>query len=283
MTDLPPGARPRQDNNHPDAGPPAERPPEFPRVLYDFVMAMRFFSRLGMGEAPHERPNLNRMAPVTPLASLTIGLAPALLLLLLCWLTVPPLAAAAAAVALLVALTGAMPEDAIADAMDGLFGGATPERRLEIMKDSRHGTYGVAAIVLLLVFRVTIIGTIAATNPLAAAGVMLAAGIVARSGSLWLSVSLPPARDTGASAAAGRTDRLAFVLGALLAMVLTIILAGPFTGLLGLILALVAAAGIAVGWVFAAQRLVGGQTGDLIGALHALIEVGVLLVLSMPA
>lgn len=259
----------RQDNDLPKPG---------PRLADDFVMGLRFFSRLPTGDAPHETPNLSRMAPATPFVSLAIGLLPALLLLGLSLLTVPPFFAAALATGLLVVLTGAMPEDALADAADGLFGGATVERRLEIMKDSRHGTYGVAAIALYLLLRVTAIGSLAAINPLAAAAVMIAAGLLGRSASLWLSVALPSAREGGASASVGRVSTTAFWIGAGFAAVLSLVFAGPFTGLFGVLFALLAALGVCTGWVWACRRLVGGQTGDLIGALHALVEVAALTV-----
>ena len=67
----------------------------------------------------------------------------------------------ALAVAAMVIASGAMADDALADAMDGLFGGQTTERRLEIMKDSRHGTYGVAALALFILLRVTALGAMA--------------------------------------------------------------------------------------------------------------------------
>ena len=194
------------------------------------------------------------------------------------WVGVPSFFAAALAVAALVIATGAMPEDALADSADGLFGGATIERRLEIMKDSRHGTYGVAALCLYLVLRVTALGSLAAINPLAAGGVWLAAGVLARSGALWLSVDLPAAREGGASASVGRVTRRDFIIGAVFALILGFVLAGPFVSVLGLILAVLALSGTAWGWTWCCRRLMGGQTGDLIGALHALIEIAVLTV-----
>jgi adenosylcobinamide-GDP ribazoletransferase len=271
LTDLqPPDRLPRQDNG-------SSRPaPTGPRLLDDFVMGLRFFSRLPSGDSDHEPPNLSRMAPAMAFTSIAIGFLPALAMAGFAWLGTPALFAAAIGVALLVIVTGAMPEDALADAADGLFGGATVERRLEIMKDSRHGTYGVAAIALYLILRVVAYGALAAVNPLAAAGVMLGSGILARSGALWLSVELPSAREGGSSATAGRVTRQAFAIGAAFAVVLTFALAGPFAGILGVAFALLAAGGTAVAWVWCCRKLVGGQTGDLIGALHALIEVAAL-------
>jgi adenosylcobinamide-GDP ribazoletransferase len=287
LPDQPTYRRPRQDNHRPDEVPPGpivepqEGDPRYPRILHDFVMAMRFFSRLSMGDIPHEAPNLDRMAPAVPIASLVIALLPALAMMLLCLATAPPFVAASVGVGLVIVLTGAMPEDALADSADGLFGGTTIERRLEIMKDSRHGTYGVVAIVLYIVIRIAVLGSIAAVNPLAAGGVMVASQIIARSGALWLSVDLPSAREGGASASAGRIDKRSFAIGVIVAVLLTLILAAPFVTVIGLVLTLLAAAGVASAWAWTCRRLIGGQTGDLIGALQALVEVAVLVLLSV--
>lgn len=257
--------------------PPPPPPPE-PGLGDDIIMSLRFFSRLPTGDRPFTAPNLDRMALSLPFASAIIGLAPALLMMLCSWLGMPTYFAAALGVAGMIVVTGAMADDALADAADGLFGGSTIERRLEIMKDSRHGTYGVAAIGLYLLLRVTAIGAVAVYNPLAAATIWIAATILGRSGSLWLSVALPNAREGGASASAGRVRKRSFAIGAAFAGLFTLILAGPATSLLAVILSLIAAGLVAMAWVWGCRKLIGGQTGDLIGALGALIEIAALTV-----
>lgn len=245
----------------------------------DFIMALRFFSRLPTGNTPHQLPDLGRIAMALPLASVAIGIGPALLLIGASLIGLPNYFAAALAVAAMVIASGAMAEDALADAADGLFGGHSTERRLEIMKDSRHGTYGVAALSLFLLLRVTALGAMAAINPLAAGAVWLAASIVGRSGALWLAVALPPARADGASATAGQLPARNFAVGAVFAVVLLFLLAGPATSVLGLGAVVLLALLVIAGWTALCRRLVGGQTGDLIGALGALVEIAVLTAL----
>ncbi|HTN63856.1 MAG TPA: adenosylcobinamide-GDP ribazoletransferase [Devosia sp.] len=245
----------------------------------DFIMALRFFSRLPTGGSPHETPDLNRIAMALPLASVAIGIGPALLLIGAAVLGLPAYFAAALGVGAVVMTGGAMAEDALADSADGLFGGSTRERRLEIMKDSRHGTYGVAALCLFIVLRVVGLGSVAAINPLAAAAIWLAAAVVGRSGALWLAVALAPARADGAAATAGRLQKRSFAVGAVLALILLFVLGGPATSLLALALALLLVVGVIAGWTALSARLVGGQTGDLIGALGALLEISVLTAL----
>jgi adenosylcobinamide-GDP ribazoletransferase len=267
LTDQPPGPDPRPANQN-------RLLAEEARLAGDLLMGLRFYSRLPTGPGPHRRPELSRMAPALPFATLVISLGPAAVLLALEWLGLSHLFATTLAVAALVIVTGAMSEDALADAVDGLFGGHTVEDRLAIMKDSRHGTYGVCAIVLLLVLRIGAIASLA--NPLAAAGVLLASQIMARSGALWLTLALPPARSGGAAATAGQVTRQSFGIGAVFMVVLSFVLAGFAVGVLGLIVAYGLAALAIWGWITLCRRMVGGQTGDLIGALQALIEVAVL-------
>lgn len=274
MSGEAPGPRVRQDNFR-------EPPPIRPDRDFgaDLVMALRFFSRLPTGDRPFEPPDLTRIAVALPFASVIIALGPAALLMLLGFV-LPGYFAAALAVAAVLAVTGAMADDALADAADGLVGGATPERRLEIMKDSRHGTYGVAALCLYIVLRVVALGSLAAAHgPAAAAAVLVAATVLARSSSLWLSLELPNARAGGVSASAGRVGCNSFGIGLLFSAVIAFIVAAPFTSLVAVVLAFLVAGLIAWGWTAACRKLVGGQTGDLIGALQALIEVGVLTVL----
>jgi adenosylcobinamide-GDP ribazoletransferase len=264
-----------------DNDPPFDAPQTAGGLVEDLAMGVRFYSRLPFGTTPHRKPDLSRIALALPFASIVIGTGPALLLCFAAMLGLPVFVSATLAVAAMVIVTGAMAEDGLADAADGLFGGNTPARRLEIMKDSRHGSYGVAALCLFLVLRVAALGAMASASPLAAASVWLAAMLLARSGALWLSVSLGPARPDGVSAAVGRVPMRAFLLGGAFALVLGFILGAPPAGVLGLVLALVFGASVALGWQKLCLKLVGGQTGDLIGALQALLEIAALTAFSL--
>lgn len=245
-------------------------------LVADFVMALRFYSLIPVPNMPHETPDLTRIARAAPFAGLVIGALPVLLMLLGGGLHLPPLYTAILVIGVASVLTGAMAEDAIGDAADGLLGGRTPERRLEIFKDSTLGAYGVVAIIFSLGLRVAAIGGMLAVNPLAGAGAWLGASLLARSGSLWLPHALSSARNAGASASAGPLDRQTFLIGIGFATLLAFIFAVPVVGVFGLVLALVAAGLVIWGWTGFCTKLVGGQTGDLIGALQALIEVSVL-------
>jgi len=244
----------------------------------DLIMALRFFSRLPTGNTPHDKPDLGRIAMALPLASVVMGVGPVLLLAGV-WLGLPGYFSAALSVAAMVLIGGGMMEDSLADAADGLFGGTTREKRLAILKDSRHGTYGVSALCIFLVLRVTAIGSVTAFNPLAAAGIWLAANIAGRSGALWLAVALPPARADGASASVGILPASRFSIGAALALLLVFTIGGPASSLVGVIAAALLVALVVLGWTALCGKLVGGQTGDLIGAAAGLGEIAALTTL----
>jgi adenosylcobinamide-GDP ribazoletransferase len=237
-------------------------------------MALRFFSRLPIGGM--DRPDLNRIAPWVPVAGIAIGIFPALILAALVLMGVPSLFAAAVAVAAWVIATGAMAEDGLADAMDGLFGGASRERRLEILKDPRHGTYGVSALVLSFLMRVAALATLAFTHPVTGALAWLGIGIAARSLALWLPATMAAARSDGAAASAGSVSLPRFIAGAALAAILAVLATAPIAGLDGALLALVVMAAAILAWRAICHVLVGGHTGDLIGAGQLILEIAAL-------
>lgn len=256
-----------QDNSEPSQAGAAD-------PIASVRMALRFFSRLPIGGM--DQPDLDRIAPWVPVAGVAIGVLPALLLATLVLLGVPALFAAAVAVAAWVIATGAMAEDGLADAMDGLFGGASRERRLEILKDPRHGTYGVSALVLSFVMRVSALATLAFTHPVTGALAWLGIGIAARSFALWLPATMTPARSEGAAASAGGVSTMRFVAGAIFAAILAGVATAPVAGGIGALLCLAVMAAAILGWRAICHVLVGGYTGDLIGAGQLILEIAAL-------
>jgi adenosylcobinamide-GDP ribazoletransferase len=253
-------------------------------ILTDLARTLRFYSRLPvpplLGEPDaHGPPDFPGMARVLPLAGAAIGLVPALVLLAALLLGLGPLLSAALAVAALTLATGAFHEDGLADTADGFGGGATRDRKLAIMKDSRIGSFGGAALGLSLVLRVAALAALAERlEPGAAAAAAILAAILSRTAALLLLVLLPPARVEGSSYAVGRLTPRAFVPGGVGAVALTLAIGLPFgltlSGLL-LAIALPAAATLLLAWLSA--RMIGGQTGDVAGAAQQAGEVATML------
>jgi adenosylcobinamide-GDP ribazoletransferase len=181
--------------------------------------------------------------------------------------------AAALAVATAVALTGAMHVDALADTADAV-GASTRERALEMMRDPRVGSFGVAAVALDLVVR-----TAATTQLLAhgaAFGALIAAGALSRALSPPLATLLPYPRAGGGPGsvlthAVGR-------VGAVVAPVGAVAIAAAAAGVNGLVAAAaMLALGVAACVLY--RRWLGGATGDMLGAATQVSETLTLVVL----
>lgn len=192
-----------------------------------------------------------------------------------------PLAAACLAIGLSVYITGAFHEDGLSDTADALWGAASRERALEIMKDSRIGSYGAAALTLTLVARITLVAQCGGSAWIA----LVWAGCVARLGSVCLMTWLPHASpSTSKHKDLLETPRLVVVFAGAFA------LAGA--GIIGVMVPAsgwrlaVAALGVAVTGAWFARlgkRRLGGVTGDLLGACEQVSEVVVLAVFAWQA
>lgn len=183
----------------------------------------------------------------------------------------PPVVAAVVLLSLIL-LTGALHEDGLADAADGLWGGGTRDRRLEIMRDSRIGTYGVIALVLSLLLRWALIAIALQQGQMVE--VVLAAAIVSRAPMAIAMRWLPAARDDGVSRGAGRPPAGAAQAGLLLAGLVLLFFGGH-----GLVAA-VLVAGVLLGVGHLARSRIGGQTGDMLGTIQQLSEIAVLVALT---
>jgi len=183
-----------------------------------------------------------------------------------------PLPAALLALAVSVLLTGAMHEDGLADVADGLGGGATREQKLEIMRDSRIGAYGVVALVLTLGLRAAFLSELPVEGLIAH---LAGLGALSRSFLPALMLTLPPARAEGLGQSAGANARPAQVLMGLgLAGVIGIATLADFLH----VAAIMAAAAAGIGLL--ARRQIGGFTGDVLGTANTASDLAGLALLS---
>lgn len=184
------------------------------------------------------------------------------------WLGLPAWGAAVLALALMTLLTGAMHEDGLADLADGFWGGFTPERRLEIMRDSQIGTYGVLALILVSIAKISAVSVLLETAALA----IIAAAALSRAVMPALMYALPHARKDGLSHSVGRPSFATAGAGVAIGAGVSLLC----VGLAGIMLVALA---LAVGWAtgMLAKRKIGGQTGDVLGAAQQLSEAAILL------
>ncbi len=255
---------------------PSGEPDHTPSLLGDIIMGLRFFSRLPTGGGAHQNPQMARLVPGLGLSSLIIGLLPALVFVGAGDQCQRANTKTGSQQHRQAQKSGAMAEDGLADSFDGLFGGHSPAQRLEIMKDSTQGTYGVLALALLTITRIVALGTLASGSMIGAAMLWISAQIIARQSALWIMVALPSARKEGTATSTGTLGKRPFIIGAVIAGLIVFVLAGMFVGIGGLLLAGIVMALIVLYWTGLCKNLIGGYSGDLIGALHALVEIGVL-------
>jgi adenosylcobinamide-GDP ribazoletransferase len=190
------------------------------------------------------------------------------------WELTPPFVAGAVAVTIGLLVTGAFHEDGLGDIADAFGGGSTIERRLEIMKDSRHGTYGVAAMCASIVLRVVAVGSL--PGPAAIFAGCIAAHVMARTVAVGLMATLPLAGHSGLGADYGRsTTGSRAAAAAMMGIAITALTVGWWAGPVALA-AVVAAA--AVGAL--AKHKIGGLSGDVLGACEQVAECVCLVVVS---
>jgi adenosylcobinamide-GDP ribazoletransferase len=214
---------------------------------------------------------LRRATALFPLVGALIGLAAALALLTTFELGLHPLACAMVALAVAAALTGALHEDGLADFADGLGGGrGDRQRRLAIMRDSRIGTAGTLAIVFGVGIRAAILSGL--LSPEAAAASVVAAAAVSRAVLPGVMRWQKPARDDGLAAVIGAPRYACVIVAAGLGLIIAWIAVGLWAGLL--VVGVAALAALAVAAV--ADRTLGGQTGDVLGAVQVVAEIAVL-------
>jgi adenosylcobinamide-GDP ribazoletransferase len=178
-----------------------------------------------------------------------------------------------AALAAMIAVTGALHEDGLADTADGLWGGWTPARRLEIMRDSHIGTYGMVALIVVIGLRASLLLPLGLAD---FARAVTCGHVLARASTLLLVRLLPVAtaptvdhdrQRLGAAVVGPLSPRR--TLAAVVVVVLTVVLAARVWAAVPL------AAGLLSCLLCAAlfRRRLGGITGDTLGAANQLVEL----------
>ncbi|MGE0846268.1 MAG: adenosylcobinamide-GDP ribazoletransferase [Flavobacteriaceae bacterium] len=233
----------------------------------DLIACLRFFTRLPTGADDHSMPDFARSSRAAPLVGVVVGLIGAAVLAAGAWATGSAAVGAILAVAAGLLATGCFHEDGLADTADGFGGGWSAADKLAIMKDSRLGTYGGAALFTTLALKTALLAALAGEAGTApAAAVLLAGESVSRAAALHIGHRLPAVRRDGASYAAGRPSRDAFLQAWGAGGAIALLLAWPAVSLVAALLAMAAAAGASAGVGALAMRQIGGQTGDVAGA-----------------
>lgn len=241
-------------------------------TLNDVLLALSLLTRLPVPQAKWgntERPAA-RAAWAYPLAGLIASL-PALLCGYACLsLGLPASITALVMIAASIAATGAMHEDGLADCADGFWGGWERARRLEIMKDSAIGTYGVAALIIILGLKWAAITAMLGGG--ADPWIILLPAVMSRAGMVWVMQALPNARDGGLSRQTGKpgwpATYVALIIGCMAALL------APVPNMVWISLASLLSVCAAA---YIARLKIGGQTGDVLGATQSIGETALLV------
>jgi len=241
-------------------------------LIADLRIGISLCTRFPVGPAiPLGEGDVARASWTLPIAGILVGLVGALAYWVAIRLNVAPIPAAALALAATIALTGAMHEDGLADCFDGL-AGKTREQKLDIMRDSRIGTFGTLALVITLLLRWSTIADIA--EPRYVAFALISAHGSARAGMTAFMHLVPPARSDGLSTSAGHPPGQSVAASLAIGIFCLLFGFGAKGALIGLLL--LAFAGVIVARI--TVRQIGGQTGDVLGAFEQVGEAIILLI-----
>lgn len=249
----------------------------------DILRSVAFLGRIPMppGLFAGRDVDMSMTVRAFPAAGCLILLPSALALWLLMALGADPLVAAFIALVLQTLMTGALHEDGLADSADGLFGGRDRDHALSIMKDSHVGSYGAVALVLGFGLRAAAIAALARDlEPLAAAACLPAVAGLSRMLMVWHWSALPSARTAGVAANAGAPRKQALDAALIAGLALYGLILLPFLPLTVVAVGLGASALAAAAFTAQVRRLIGGHTGDTIGATQQICEAVALAALA---
>jgi adenosylcobinamide-GDP ribazoletransferase len=243
------------------------------RLAADVAACLGFFTRLPAGRFGLPEVDFANALWAAPIAGAVVGLCGGASFAIARWLALPPSLAAVATLAVILMVTGSLHEDGVADVADAFGGGNTRERKLEILKDSRNGTFAVVALVMTLLARWAAMAELG--SPKFALLALIAVHAASRALIPGFMSMVAPARPTGLSASIGRVpgDVALAAAGLGVLALVPLGLATAFTALICLVVLF-----IAMKWLTEGQ--IGGQTGDVLGSVQQGAEIVVLFVIA---
>jgi len=242
-----------------------------------FIEAARFLTRVPLSYSSQKAVALSEAFWMFPVVGALVGAFSGVLLWVGLAIGMPSFLAAVIAVGGTIILTGALHEDGLGDVADGFGGGQTREDKLNIMRDSRVGSYGVLCLVLAVTARLGVLVALIDTyTPLATIFVLIAGAAVSRAAMVGIVSHLPPARSDGlaASLSPSRTNTI-LTYAVALAIGLAALL--PVMTALSVAIAVTTAVVATILFAVLALRQIGGQTGDVAGAAQQIAEFSCLM------
>lgn len=239
--------------------------------MKSFLTALKFLTIFSFGKHTRDEKRLGKSMAYFPIVGLILGG----ILVLVNWgfsILLAPLVADALTIIALIILTGALHIDGFIDTIDGLAGGKTKKEILRIMRDSRVGAFGIVGVVSLIMLKLVLLHEMPLKIKKEAIFLMPVMGrwamVVASSLSVYV-------RKKGTGQAfvdyCGRKELI-------IASLITLIITGGFLKILGLelFLFILAATFLLMRFIY---RRINGMTGDTLGAINEIMEVGTLFIL----
>lgn len=231
--------------------------------IAEMRLAVMMLTRVPVGRLDDPVPTLGAAAWAFPLVGLLVGAIGWLGFALALWLGLAPLTSALMSMASAALATGALHYDGLADFADGIGGGRDRDHSLEIMRDSRIGSYGVVALTFAITLQASALSQVTTQATIA---LFLTVGVASRFAMVVLLIWMPPARAEGLGASAHVTSAMSLAPGFLVLIPLCHALGWQSVVLLTLM-----GLGV-VGVAVLALRRIKGQTGDVIGAAQLTSE-----------
>lgn len=236
-------------------------------------IAVMTLTRIPVGQLSNPAPEMASARWAYPIVGALVGAIIGSAVVVGEWLGLPVFVSAMLGVVAGLFATGAIHEDGLADCADGFWGGREKVRKLEIMRDSRIGTYGTLALIASFGLRSAAFASLAAVVV-----PIIAVSALSRFAMVVALERLPTARADGLGAAAANGESqlaLAGGLAAVAAVTLTVVV-GPGTAFA----VFIAMSTAGIGAATLALRHIGGQTGDVLGAVQQVTEIAGLIALS---
>lgn len=239
------------------------------KVFDSFIFALQHLTRFHLFKATFDERRFGRSGMFFPLVGLILGG----LLIIVYWFAdffLPPAAVAAIAVVGLVIMTGGMHLDGLMDTIDGIYSGRSRLKKLEIMKDSRVGAFGVLGAVCLLLLKFSLFMGLGGVSYFSALIMMTVFG---RWSMTYAIARFPYAREEGMGKLYKiHTGNIELAVASLTAFIVALA-AGSIGGIIILVVTALTAHLLCGHWKIA----LGGLTGDTYGALSEILEVFVLV------
>ena len=222
--------------------------------------------------SPDTPPDLNRCLWVYPIVGIIVSLIGAVIYLGAQVLNIPQMASILLCLSAMIITTGAFHEDGLADTMDGFGGGVSPEKKLDIMRDSRIGTYGGLALILSIGIKVTSLSVLSLNHVVFA---LLVGATVSRLMIIFALMILLPARKKSLSVEAGKPS----IKSVIVATTITILVCLSLQDIVTIIYILSAAIVTTAIFCRLAYNQVAGYSGDILGSIQQISEISVYLTL----